>query len=101
MCLRAFCRADVNSDFSANVDESIPYDFSSDLSSESFIDEMSGRLDMVESVLIPLLAETNVILLQPQDIYESDDKCKNDEGINVKSAISCSNSYVNVESNVI
>ncbi len=58
MVLRAFCRADVNSDFSANVDESIPYDLSSVLSSESFIDEMSGRLDMmVASVLIaPMVA---------------------------------------------
>lgn len=47
MVLRALSRAVVNSLFSANVDESIPYDLSSALSSDSFIDEMSGRSDMV------------------------------------------------------
>jgi len=51
MVLRAFCRAVVNSDFSANVDESIPYDLSSDLSSESFMDEMSGRSGMMQLVI--------------------------------------------------
>ena len=51
MVLRAFCRAAVNSDFSANVDESIPYDLSSDLSSESFMDEMSGRSGMMQLVI--------------------------------------------------
>lgn len=39
---RAFWRADVNSDFSRRCDESMPYRESSDLISESFIDEMSG-----------------------------------------------------------
>ncbi len=43
MVVRAFCRAAVNSDFSANVELSTPYRLSSDLSSESFIDEISGR----------------------------------------------------------
>jgi len=57
MVLRAFCRADVNSDFSANVDESIPYDLSSDFSSESFMDEISGRSDMMKR--LGLVASVN------------------------------------------
>ena len=47
MVERAFCRAAVNSDFSANVELSTPYRLSSDLSSESFIDEISGRSVMI------------------------------------------------------
>ena len=47
MVWRAFCRAAVNSDFSANVELSTPYRLSSDLSSESFIDEISGRSVMI------------------------------------------------------
>ncbi len=70
MVLRAFCRADVNSDFSANVDESIPYDLSSDLSSESFMDEMFGRLDMVA---LPLLAET--VAVSCEHSTAQDDRC--------------------------
>ena len=45
--VRAFCRAAVNSDFSANVELSTPYRLSSDLSSESFIDEISGKSVMI------------------------------------------------------
>jgi hypothetical protein len=47
MVLRAFCRADVNSDFSVKVATSTPYKLSSDLSSESDMDEISGRSDMI------------------------------------------------------
>ena len=47
MVWRAFCSAAVNSDFSANVELSTPYRLSSDLSSESFIDEISGRSAMI------------------------------------------------------
>mmetsp|Transcript_1151 Transcript_1151/g.2022 ORF Transcript_1151/g.2022 Transcript_1151/m.2022 type:complete len:213 (-) Transcript_1151:6-644(-) len=46
----AFLSEDVNSDFSQKLEESMPYKESSFFSSESFIEEISGRSGMMEGV---------------------------------------------------
>ena len=95
MVSRACCRADVNSDFSANVDESIPYVLSSDLSSESFIDEMSGKSGMVQR----LYGGVGDFLFSASSCYDtkifeqsmSRDDCKNDTSLSAKTR---TNSYL-------